>query len=68
MKVQVWSDFVCPFCYGKRHLEEAIKQLDKEIEVEFMSFELDQNYVDQPDLNIHEMLAQNITYPLMKHD
>ncbi|URQ77446.1 DsbA family oxidoreductase [Erysipelothrix rhusiopathiae] len=59
MKVQVWSDFVCPFCYvGKRHLEEAIKQLDKDIEVEFMSFELDQNYVDNPDLNIHEMLAQ----------
>lgn len=59
MKVQVWSDFVCPFCYvGKRHLEEAIKELGQDIEVEFMSFELDPQYRDNPDLNIHEMLAQ----------
>ncbi|NLY81061.1 MAG: DsbA family oxidoreductase, partial [Lysinibacillus sp.] len=26
MKVEVWSDFVCPFCYiGKKQLEKAIK-------------------------------------------
>ena len=27
MKIEVWSDFVCPFCYiGKRRLEEALEQ------------------------------------------
>lgn len=26
MKVEVWSDFVCPFCYiGKRRFEQALK-------------------------------------------
>lgn len=41
MKIEVWSDFVCPFCYiGKRHLEEAIKDRS-DIEIEFHSYELD---------------------------
>lgn len=45
MKVQIWSDFRCPFCYiGKRHLEAAIKDLGKDVEIEMMSFELDPNY------------------------
>ena len=27
MKIEVWSDYVCPFCYiGKRQLEMAIKE------------------------------------------
>ncbi len=27
MKVDVWSDIMCPFCYiGKRHYEAAIEQ------------------------------------------
>ena len=26
MKIEVWSDFVCPFCYiGKRRLEMALE-------------------------------------------
>lgn len=29
MKIEVWSDFACPFCYiGKRHLEQALAQFD----------------------------------------
>ena len=46
MKIEVWSDFVCPFCYiGKRRLEMALEQFPhkKDVEVEFKSFELDQN-------------------------
>lgn len=42
MKVEVWSDVVCPWCYvGKRRLEAAIKRFGGEVEVEFKSFELD---------------------------
>jgi len=27
MKVEVWSDIMCPFCYiGKRHFESALLQ------------------------------------------
>lgn len=59
MKVQIWSDFVCPFCYiGKRHLEQAIKELGEDVEIEMMSYELDPHYIDQPGLGYHEMLAE----------
>ena len=44
MKVEIWSDIMCPFCYvGKKNFENALEQLpfkDK-IEVEWKSFQLD---------------------------
>lgn len=47
MKVEIWSDVMCPFCYiGKRKFEGALAQFaDKDnIEIEWKSFQL------QPDL------------------
>jgi len=44
MKIEIWSDVMCPFCYiGKRKFETALEQFpDKEhIEVEWKSFQLD---------------------------
>jgi protein disulfide-isomerase len=44
MKVEIWSDIMCPFCYiGKRHFELALKELDfaNEMEIEWKSFQLD---------------------------
>ena len=44
MKIEVWSDYACPFCYiGERRLSKAIESLDvrDEIAIEFRSFELD---------------------------
>lgn len=42
MKVEVWSDVVCPWCYlGKRRLEAAIAAFPDDVEVEWKSFELD---------------------------
>lgn len=45
MKIEVWSDYVCPFCYiGKRHLEAAIQQAGLEdVEVVYKAYELDPN-------------------------
>ncbi len=46
VKIEVWSDFVCPFCYiGKRRLEQAFEQFPhrEDVEVVFRSFELDPN-------------------------
>lgn len=44
MKIEVWSDIMCPFCYiGKRNYEEAIakfKHADK-VELIWKSFQLD---------------------------
>src|SRR5690554_5849108 len=44
MKIEIWSDVMCPFCYiGKRNFESALAQFaDKEnIEIEWKSFQLD---------------------------
>ncbi|GAA3691884.1 protein disulfide isomerase FrnE [Terrabacter ginsenosidimutans] len=44
MKIDIWSDIVCPFCYlGKRRLEAALAQFGHadEVEVQWHSFELD---------------------------
>jgi len=60
MKIEVWSDFVCPFCYiGKRRLEMAIEQFPhkEQVEVEYKAFELDPNSPNYSGKSIHEMLA-----------
>ena len=44
MRIEIWSDVVCPWCYiGKRRLETAIDRtgLRDDIEVVYRSFELD---------------------------
>jgi predicted DsbA family dithiol-disulfide isomerase len=42
VKVEIWSDVVCPWCYiGKRRFESALAQFDQPVEVEWKSFELD---------------------------
>jgi predicted DsbA family dithiol-disulfide isomerase len=44
VKVEIWSDVVCPWCYiGKRRFESALAQFAHrdEVEVEWRSFELD---------------------------
>ena len=44
MKVEIWSDVVCPWCYiGKRRFEAALAQFPHRdgIEVEWKAFELD---------------------------
>ena len=44
LKVEVWSDLLCPFCYiGKRRLEGALARFAHagEVEVEWRAFELD---------------------------
>lgn len=61
MKVEVWSDYVCPFCYiGKRELERAIKdlKLENEIEVEFKSYILDPTTPVDTEEPIYSSLAK----------
>ncbi|MBE4948819.1 DsbA family oxidoreductase [Chryseobacterium culicis] len=44
MKIEIWSDVMCPFCYiGKNNFEQALNQLPfkDEVEVEWKSFQLD---------------------------
>jgi predicted DsbA family dithiol-disulfide isomerase len=42
MRIDVWSDVVCPWCYiGKRRFEAAVERFDGDVEVTWRSFELD---------------------------
>jgi predicted DsbA family dithiol-disulfide isomerase len=60
IKVEVWSDINCPFCYiGKRHLEEAIAAFTKDtVSVEWKSFELDPNSNPPKGVPMDELLAK----------
>lgn len=60
MKVQIWSDVMCPFCYiGKRRFEQALQQFDNkaDIEVEWKSFQLNPHLKTDPSLNVTQYLA-----------
>ena len=61
MKVEIWSDVVCPFCYiGKRKFENALKdfaQKDK-VEIVWRSFQLDPEMEVVPGQTLHEYLGK----------
>lgn len=60
MKVEIWSDFMCPFCYiGKRRFESALEQFPHkdQVEVVYRSFELDPNASYKPGVSMDELLA-----------
>ncbi len=61
IKVEIWSDINCPFCYiGKRHLEAAIAQYSQKqtIVIEWKSFELDPYASPAPGTDNAELLAK----------
>ena len=61
MKVEIWSDVVCPFCYiGKRKFENALQGFAHrdEVEVVWHSFELTPDFQPVPGESIHESLAK----------
>ncbi|MBD3617321.1 MAG: DsbA family oxidoreductase [Gracilimonas sp.] len=60
MKIEIWSDVVCPFCYiGKKHLEKALVQLpDLKVDITWKSFELDPNAPVDSNLDIYDTLAK----------
>lgn len=61
MKIDIWSDIRCPFCYiGKRKFERALERFphrDK-VNVEWHSFELDPHMKTDKSANIYDYLAQ----------
>ncbi|GAB3920147.1 DsbA family oxidoreductase [Mucilaginibacter myungsuensis] len=60
MKVEIWSDVMCPFCYiGKRRFEEALAKFPNadEVEITWKSFQLNPEMVTDPSISIHQYLA-----------
>ena len=47
MKIEIWSDIACPFCYiGKTHFEKALADFEhkSKVEVVYKSYQLDPEY------------------------
>jgi predicted DsbA family dithiol-disulfide isomerase len=61
MKIEIWSDVMCPFCYiGKRKFEKALEHFahKEEVEVEWKSFQLDPGIKTETGKSIHQFLAE----------
>ncbi|MFT3885833.1 MAG: DsbA family oxidoreductase [Flavobacteriales bacterium] len=61
MRVDIWSDVVCPFCYiGKREFERALENFPAkdQVEVVWRSFELDPDAPVRHELDTYGMLAE----------
>ena len=61
LKVQIWSDIMCPFCYiGKRRIEEALSLFEHKdaVEIEWKSFELDATFIASAGDSLVEHLAE----------
>ncbi|SMP33730.1 DsbA family oxidoreductase [Chryseobacterium profundimaris] len=73
MKIEIWSDIMCPFCYiGKRNFEKALAQFPNEdlLEVEWKSFQLDPAMPEVPkyqdDMYIFVADRKGMTYEQSK--
>lgn len=63
MKVEVWSDIMCPFCYiGKRNYEKGLQQFaaSNDIELVWKSFQLDPSLPQEASgqLNVYDYLSK----------
>jgi predicted DsbA family dithiol-disulfide isomerase len=67
MKVEIWSDIACPWCYvGKRRFESALGQFEHrdDVEVVWRSFELDPDAPRAHGVPQDELLASKYGMPL----
>lgn len=61
MKVEIWSDVMCPFCYiGKRKFEKALSEFEgkEKVEIEWKSFQLNPAMKTDPKKNINQYLSE----------
>jgi predicted DsbA family dithiol-disulfide isomerase len=60
MKIEIWSDVVCPWCYiGKRRFEAALKDFEhaEYLDIEWKSYQLDPEMETDPSISTYEYLA-----------
>jgi predicted DsbA family dithiol-disulfide isomerase len=59
MRIDIWSDVVCPWCYvGKRRLEAALASFPGTVDVHWHAFELDPDAPPTREGSYEERLAQ----------
>ena len=62
MKIEIWSDFSCPFCYiGKKRFEKALSEFKHkdEVEVVFKAYQLNPLAEKTIDVNAYETFAKS---------
>lgn len=61
MKIEIWSDVVCPFCYiGKHRIENAMKKFpDEKFEVIWKSFQLNPAQITDSSKNNIDYLTES---------
>ncbi|SEW16274.1 Predicted dithiol-disulfide isomerase, DsbA family [Chryseobacterium wanjuense] len=66
MKIEIWSDVMCPFCYiGKNNFEQALEKLPfkDEVQVEWKSFQLDPTLDPKETKNTIEYFKEKKGFP-----
>lgn len=66
MKIDIWSDFACPFCYiGEKKLDKALVELglDGSVEIQFKSFQLNVNAVSHEGEDLNTLIANKYGLP-----
>ncbi|MFJ5767390.1 DsbA family protein [Lysinibacillus sp. NPDC093210] len=69
MKIEIWSDYVCPFCYiGKKQLEKAIQDtgFEGQVELVYKSYQLDPTTPEDTNESVYESLAKKYSMTLDK--
>ncbi|WP_080875430.1 DsbA family oxidoreductase [Oceanobacillus timonensis] len=67
MKVEIWSDYICPFCYiGKRRFEHALEKFSHRdnVAVQYRSYQLDPAARYMPEKNFAETFSELKGMPL----
>lgn len=67
MKVEIWSDIACPFCYiGKTKFQAALDQFEHQADVvvSYRTFQLDPEAPKTSHLKIHDLLSQKHGMPV----
>ncbi|MGH9228329.1 MAG: DsbA family oxidoreductase [Acidimicrobiales bacterium] len=63
MRVEIWSDVVCPWCYvGDRRFSAALDRFDADVDVSYRAFELDPT-VPPGGMDLAEYLARKFGGP-----
>jgi predicted DsbA family dithiol-disulfide isomerase len=67
MKIEIWSDIVCPWCYiGKRRFEEAYENFEHKafIDVKYKSYQLDPQMQTDTSISVTQYLADKKGIPM----
>jgi predicted DsbA family dithiol-disulfide isomerase len=66
MRVEIWSDVICPWCYiGKRQFEHALEEFEHrdQVEVVYRAFQLDPSFPKGETMDVADMLSGKFGMP-----